>query len=247
MSCLRLSVYCGFTLNLSYLSFSSSSSLHPCFGFLPPSLHPCCSSSCPRGPIVPLWLPLIDSRPLKGHLSRIWLDTHDIRQTNVFFKPSNSELHHRPGETLRGLMLQHLLECLTRSAKQLFVSPVCAEGLQSLLQWICYNVLENLWSSWVTDQGPVWNLVDGGAAFRLEPQWELRIGHRSSQQTSMRCWWFSSQKELEFWFFIRISRPYFQLDVGGELPQGGAQEDFTTSSTQLHTPQGGFRVSACLV
>lgn len=108
---------------------------------------------------------------------------------------------------------------------------MCAEGLQSLLQWICYNVLQGLWSSWVTDQGPVWNLVDGGEAFRLEPQWELRIGHRSSQQTSMRCWWFSSQKELEFWFFIRISRPYFQLDGGGELPQGGAQEDFTTSST----------------
>lgn len=92
--------------------------------FLPPSLHPCCSSSCPRGPIVPLRLPLIDSGPLKGHLGRIWLDTHNIRQTNVFFKPSNSELHQRPGERLRGLMVQHLLVCSTRSAKQLFVSPV---------------------------------------------------------------------------------------------------------------------------
>ena len=120
--CLRLSDYCGF----SYLGFSSPSSLHPYFGFLsslhpsiPPSLHPCCSSFCPRGPIVPLRLPLIDSRPLKGHLSRIWLDTQDIRGKNVFFKPSDCELHQRPAERLRGLMVQHL--CLTRSAKQLFV------------------------------------------------------------------------------------------------------------------------------
>lgn len=68
-----------FSLPLHFFSFCPS---------IPPS------SFFPRGPMVPHCLPLIDSRPLKGHLSCISLDKHIIREKNVYFIASNSKLHH---------------------------------------------------------------------------------------------------------------------------------------------------------